>query len=123
MDREFKFRGWDKLGGMKYFDFSDLVGRYVTIYHGVYDVPIMQFIGLEDCDGRDIYEGDLVSSGAHTIYRVDWLQSHAQYFFKVLKTENVLSKELRFPVWQYAVDGKCAVEVIGNIYESPDLLK
>lgn len=115
----FKFRGWDKLDGMKYFDFSDLAGRYVTVDHGVYDVPIMQCIGLKDHEGRDVYDGDIATDGGQVLYRVDWVQSHAQYFLKVIKTPNVLTKELRFPIWQYAIDGVCAFEVIGNIYENP----
>ena len=84
-------------------------------------LEIMQYIGFKDCDGKEIYERDILSSG-NSDYVVVWSPEHAQFFFSVINTKTTLVRNLKFPVFQYAIDGVCGVEVIGNIYENPELL-
>ena len=99
MQREIKFRAWNKNDEtFTYFDLNDQVepmGR-----------PITQFTGLKDKNGKEIYEGDLIKADWH------W--------------EEPVEVELG-PFWfhemiEYGLDGK-NFEVIGNIYENPELLK
>ena len=59
--RSLKFRAWNpRLKQMEYFDdlywFED---NYVH-HDGDNDYEISQFTGMLDCDGKEIYEGDLV---------------------------------------------------------------
>ena len=66
----------------------------------------MQFTGLTDKNGKEIYEGDIVRY-RDGIYKVDWFEN-GFYLFRDVRA--------KFDIWW--VD----TEVVGNIYENPELL-
>ena len=83
---------------------------------------IGQFTGLEDVDGQAIYEGDIVECSdsygnephvAEVKYRTD-MDYPA---FDLVPYPDVESNAISY----YLADGK--IEVIGNIYDNPELLK
>ena len=92
------------------------------IYVG--EVEIMQYTGLKDKNGKEIYEGDIVafedSDGGY------------EYPDLVVNTGIVEYGELGFYFTNrvavemddfYIKDGRCDdIEVIGNIYENPELM-
>ena len=69
---------------------------------------LMQFTGLKDKDGKEIYEGDIVS----------WMNSSGDTWRYVVKYEPAC-----FMVGEYFLN-RHANEylVLGNIYENPELL-
>lgn len=79
----------------------------------IYSFELMQYVGREDKDGRDIYEGDFVRrwttsrAGVHPNNKHIWL---VEYKFTYKYTG-------------FRVAATSTLEVIGNIYENPELLE
>lgn len=79
---------------------------------------LMQYTGLEDENGVEIYEGDVikiindVSAGR---YRVSYWGKEAAFMI----IDDFKPKSMRLGIWF----NTNKIEVIGNIYENPELLK
>lgn len=74
------------------------------------ETPLMQFTGLKDKNGKEIYEGDVLKRyGVHEPIYVYW---KAPCF--------VATGAAGVGHWYFDEAG--AVEVIGNIYENPELV-
>lgn len=66
MPREIKFRVWDSLNKeMHYPDLSFFEEQSIRTFPEEYSnrFQIMQYTGLKDCKGTEIYEGDIVRLG------------------------------------------------------------
>lgn len=106
MNREIKFRAWDDeqkkmWSGIPLNQFFDEMS----------DLPIMQYTGLKDKNGVEIYEGDIVNSKIFGISEVRYFQNSF-----VLWDDGSYSRDHK----NYLGDN---CEVIGNIYENPELLE
>jgi hypothetical protein len=86
-------------------------GEY-TLFANQSEWPIMQFTGLLDKNGKEIYEGDVTNNG----YVVLWNNEKA--LFAEHTYQQVLGK---WSVMSYPLDSRW-IQIIGNIYENPDLL-
>ncbi len=75
---------------------------------------LMQFTGLLDRNGKEIFEGDVVEmrDGARNPYTVIWADS-----FNGFGLDGVPGG-LQILLKEYIVD----ITIIGNIYENPDLI-
>lgn len=118
--REIKFRIWDKAKQMMRNICEESSGRHWSTL-GDDNFVLMQFTGLKDKNGKEIYEGDILSAWMQEIkegktYDIpinskviwsdgQWLGMHPKSY-----------QSLR----QWYVE-KC--EVIGNIWENAELLK
>lgn len=120
--RQIKFRTWDP--STKKMFIPDVVTGDGGVYasgrdyeNGINcnDCPTMQFTGLYDKNGKEIYEGDFIVSKHGDIMLVVW-------------REDLASFALRKDGWMFdhyfgeAVNPKDC-EVIGNVFSNPELVK
>ena len=123
-----KFRAWTEEGKVMYYDvypFKDntLLLSYDEISFDevpASDFILMQSTGLKDKNGKEIFEGDIVKykSGCNTYTEVvAYDKNFAGFGVKDAKANVV------FTFWEIAEDiSLTSLEVIGNIYENPELL-
>lgn len=77
---------------------------------------LMQFTGLHDADGVDIYEGDVVRYGDGRVRAITWNEDQASFSQDGRYSRN------RYR-WSFTCDDAFLCEVIGNIYANPELLE
>lgn len=116
MDREIKFRIWDKINKkwLRCFNVNLLdIGDLST-------VEISQCTGLKDKNGKEIYEGDILrykfpfDKRLKHISPVKFLEKQSS--FGIL---DIYSNEIPL----YSLTASNYLKVIGNIYENPELME
>jgi uncharacterized phage protein (TIGR01671 family) len=128
--RELKFRAWcilEKKGSFVYFD---LENRNSFSFDIMDEPPVFQqYTGLKDKNGNLIYEGDILSfvttrssydglfSGNTLIGEVKWSDLHCASVFKISSDDRHDGEE-----FQLFNDSRNK-EIIGSIFETPELLK
>ena len=121
--REIKFRAWDKekkiMGEVLGIDILHkeifFSNEDVDCYEHVdfKDIELMQYTGLKDKNNKEIYEGDIVTLH-NSKYKVIFNSKEAGF---VLRDDEF---EMNIP---FTNNNNKRMEVIGNIYENPELLK
>ena len=96
------------------------IGDGITYMVLAEDLVLMQSTGLKDKNGKEIFEGDILAVEADDgviILKVSWDDEHALFVIKTKKfNEEAALAEL-------VDDNSYPFEVIGNIYENPELLE
>lgn len=128
MKREIKFRG-KRLDNGKwvYGDFRSEENciavpcyiRHFGIGYDVYPVDpdtVGQYTGLKDKNGREIYEGDIISARGIILT--------VKYIGGVFFACNVDSNIDKYPLYILCEwENESGCEIIGNIHDNPELLK
>lgn len=127
MNREIKFRVWDNTIE-KFLDypcyFNHLNFNEFTCFDWWFkcdeeDTTVQQFTGLKDSKGKDIYEGDVVkalSSDNKYLSIVEWDFREGRWGFYAIRSD-------KMPYNYNLTYGCSGWEVVGNIFENPELLK
>jgi hypothetical protein len=119
-----KFRAWDKEKKEMYVPVITENGKSAVVWygneiHGENDDYIMQFTGVYDCKGKEIFEGDLLINRGDkdAIFECFYHDGNARF--------SIARSHYR--------NGRCGgfvpditapyLEVIGTIHENPDLLE
>lgn len=129
--REIKFRMWNGSQMRQVHSmFSKAHERIVNPpsddpeYNFNHQEPLMQYTGLKDKNGKEIYEGDIVLDWK-TSRRVKWSNQNASFYLSHLDGKRAFYKEF-IECLQSQSSGPVhcnTIEVIGNIYENQELLK
>lgn len=135
--REIKYRAWHKKE-KRMFEFwqLDSVIKLIDEDWSIYELlsqntilkdkfELMQFTGLKDKNGKEIYEGDVVK--CFEFYEGDFFIETQDLQVCFLEGEWCLW-QMKGNVKEYVVDLFSrylneGLEVIGNIYENPELIK
>lgn len=112
--REIKFRVWDTESKIM-FDCDGMQEWWedVDMFRGNHYVP-MQYTGLKDSEGTEIYEGDILESatfGSEEIGKVIYCEDDAMFELEVGRV-----------VLNFGNESSKGWTVIGNIYENPEWL-
>jgi len=130
--REIKFRQpiFDGNGDFKKFHYWGLIGdEFISLYSMRY--PNQEFTGLQDKNSNDVYEGDVCKvihnegiSWEKTYTDIGVVEfSRASFGVKCLSKQNRLAKDESKRYFFLSFHKDKSFEVIGNIYQTPELLK
>ena len=115
--REIKFRSFHSGRGMIYDVHKFWSSHGESFGHVIEDSHhlVMQYTGLRDKNGREIYEGDITQHGIRRSI-IEWRDYHSGFVAIAKMHRSVPVEGIEDPIYAELI------EVIGNIYENPELL-
>jgi uncharacterized phage protein (TIGR01671 family) len=125
MNREIKFRAWDKINNVVIKNCA-MYSHYHFTENYQKEIEFMQFTGLKDKNGKEIYEGDILQFKSQSLLdswagkemttkvaEIYWNQEELAFYIRNKEVE--LKPDMRTDNNNF--------EIIGNIHENPELLK
>lgn len=127
--REIKFRAWNEKNKEMIYNINLLFSNHLNDCFEEYEecgLKIMQYTGLKDKNGKEIYEGDIIRthfSFSHEVtqepFIIQWNKDKAM--FEGVKQNPEQDEYLRS--FSFFPEQRFIYEVIGNIHENPELLE
>ena len=135
--REFKFRVWSEEDNKMFYNediwFINPHDKLVRIENDEYnfiggyakedeDLVLMQYTGIKDMYGKEIYEGDILEDKyGNVISKI----AYNKGVFSVIEKHNRITDPIDYFATRKCVNGAYIKNmiVIGNIYENKDLLE
>lgn len=139
MNRELKFRAWDGLtirysflvAGPQFCEVLNVMQnkQFAIEKYGVKDWEVMQFTGLYDKNDVEIYEGDIIryntglahDDGTNEVFytgTIEWVKNG----WGIMTFDDTRLVFLFAGAYWFGYLEQEGIEVIGNIYETPELL-
>lgn len=126
--RKIKFRAWDSEEKIMHEWCSNFFSDCspVTDYSGEFDqIPdtmiLMQYTGVDDDFGKEIYEGDIVRHKCYTGFGENANGDETEIFETYIGIIEYTDEACFYPVCDYYFENGDIIEVIGNIYQNPEL--
>ena len=119
--REIEFRAWDQCRNTMFTNSRNVEFKIVNgVVSAVnYDwsgkeqaLRVMQYTGLKDANGVKIFEGDILSHAVQGPRKVIYPMNEKTAFFGLESVKG----------WKNTLQDTALYNVIGNIYENPELL-
>ena len=128
--REIKFRAWLKEDkkmvnvetmdftdkSMQYLKRSEIINAYILRRESDDDVELMQYTGVKDKNGKEIYEGDILFFRDENMKYIV-VQQDAAFIIKSIEIRKYSEKMC------WLDDTEICCEIVGNIYENKKLLE
>ena|SRR3990167_3753810 len=141
--RTIKFRAWDAIHTKMYlWDIPETHSLWIDFGGHIFkpsgirefislddkDFILMQFTGLLDKNGKEIYEGDIIRIEN---YKTEWKHGEPPFDWRLFSIEWIrytwvfTNKAINTPLSDYDTRTlePFQIEIIGNIYENPELLR
>ena len=133
--REIKFRAWDKR--LEKIIMEEEIPSPCVSEDDLW--VLMQYTGLKDRDGKEIYEGDIVKNhwydangkfigglwvvkyGMHSIEEQDYYSNSGEGFY--FDAQSGIDDDTYNIANLPADEDRGGIEIIGNIHENPELLE
>lgn len=116
---------WEEMGKVKRIRFDDDGNVTTVLFRGkdfgvnatIDKIVLMQSTGLKDKNGKEIFEKDILDYNGRKVI-VKWHGSYACFIY-----EFVDELQNRTTEWQPLFLSYYHFEIIGNVYENPELLE
>lgn len=123
--RKIKFRAWDPVDNrMLPVENINFREKYISLNEGDNSITdtfemfnLMQYTGLKDRNGVEIYESDIVKTCEGRLKQVIWQGNGFKFLYKRGYNEKTILD------LGDTSNKRWGIKVIGNVYENPELLE